>query len=291
MGYLSTAALYPRSPTVRTYWWDEVPNFGDQLTPYLLARYGVAALPAGPSDCDLVGIGSLLQTMPTGFSGTIWGSGSLTAEVPSLPRATIIGLRGELTRSALGGPEVIALGDPALLVARVLQRPYPRYDLGIVPNFAHKADRAITALAANDAGVRVKVIDPQQHPAKVVREIASCRAVVTSSLHGLIVADAYGVPAAWTLLEPTWDGADHKFLDHESVAMPSTSRRVDLSPTTSARTAAGWTQRANRRAVDHAIDQLHRSVPSLVAATPHRVASPWSLALHLPGLVRPGSQT
>ena len=59
-------------------------------------------------------------------------------------------------------------------------------------------------------------IDVRNGPDRVVREIASCAAVLSTSLHGLIVADAYDIPAAWATLAPDLMGGTFKFHDYES---------------------------------------------------------------------------
>ena len=52
--------------------------------------------------------------------------------------------------------------------------------------------------------------------------------ILSTSLHGLIVADSLGIPAVWSLPEPYVAGGDFKFRDHESVVCPVKSRRVNL---------------------------------------------------------------
>lgn len=54
--------------------------------------------------------------------------------------------------------------------------------------------------------------------------------MVTTSLHGLVTADSYGIPAVWTTLEPGLGGGDFKFRDYESVITPGRTRRIDFDP-------------------------------------------------------------
>ena len=41
----------------------------------------------------------------------------------------------------------------------------------------------------------------------------SCRRIVTGSLHGLVIADAYGIPSAWTRSKTAYGGY-YKFYDY-----------------------------------------------------------------------------
>lgn len=51
------------------------------------------------------------------------------------------------------------------------------------------------AFAASDPAFML--IDPRDAPEVVCHQIASCARILSSSLHGLIMADAYGVPNRW----------------------------------------------------------------------------------------------
>jgi hypothetical protein len=48
----------------------------------------------------------------------------------------------------------------------------------------------------------------------VVEAITACHAILSSSLHGLIVAEAYGVPAAWMTITDKVKGGGFKFCDY-----------------------------------------------------------------------------
>ena len=47
-----------------------------------------------------------------------------------------------------------------------------------------------------------------------MRAVKSCDLIVSSSLHGLICADAYGVPNEWIQLSDDLIGGNFKFRDH-----------------------------------------------------------------------------
>jgi hypothetical protein len=97
----------------------------------------------------------------------------------------------------------------------------------------------------------------------VVREIAACAAVLTTSLHGLIVADAYGIPAVWSTLAPDLIGGTFKFHDYESVVTPGSSRRMALEGVMSASAAIARARRADPSCVAESVERLGASVREL----------------------------
>ena len=63
----------------------------------------------------------------------------------------------------------------------------------------------------------IKAINPRDEPLKVVAEIGACRRIVTSSLHGMVVADAFGIPRRVEIsnvLRTETEGGDFKFRDY-----------------------------------------------------------------------------
>src|SRR5690606_15342448 len=84
-------------------------------------------------------------------------------------------------------------GDPALLLPRFHQ-PRPNTvasdRITIVPHYFHKE-----IFSSVDPGFHV--VDVARDPAVVVDEIATSRACISTSLHGVIVAHAFGVPWVW----------------------------------------------------------------------------------------------
>lgn len=244
------------------YWWDGHPNFGDALTPWVLARHGIVAVHTPLSEARAVGIGSLVDQLPQDFDGTIWGSGLLRDTEPRLPRARVLAVRGPLTRDRLGLGEDVVLGDPGLLVGRHVRRSVPHWQLGVVPHSLHHADIALERLG-RQSGVRV--IDVRSTPSVVMGQIARCGAILTTSLHGLIVADALEIPAAWTQREPILWGGDFKFRDYEAVVSPGVSREIQINITTSATDIVRACGPADREAASASIAGLEASIAQLPA--------------------------
>lgn len=247
---------------VGAHWWDGHPNFGDDMTPWVLPRYGVVPVHRRPSAARLAGVGSILEFLDPDFDGAIWGSGLMHDRPHPLPKAKVLAVRGHLTRERIGAPDGVALGDPGILAARLMRRPSPRWDVGLVPHGHHRSHDPFLALAES-AGLRVRLIDVHRTAARTVREIAACGAVVTTSLHGLVTADAFGVPAVWTTLEPPLTGGAFKFLDYESVITPGTSRYVAFDERMPLQELIGHASPAPRHTVAASCDALEAAIARL----------------------------
>lgn len=256
-----TPSLYPRVGVARAFWFDGIANFGDALTPWLLRHAGVVPIHSRPGSAELVGAGSILEMLPADFAGAIWGSGLLRDVHLTLPRAHLLAVRGQLTAARLGAPNTTVLGDPGLLVSRFLRRPRRRWRLGIVPHHMHENDRLWESIRAH-APTETHIINVRRGPTAVVNEIAACDHILSTSLHGLITADSFGIPAVWARREPDLWGGRFKFLDYESAATPGVTRETVLedgvvtqSDVISRTTAANATQ--VRSLQDGLLESLH----------------------------------
>lgn len=191
----------------RAFWWRGRPNFGDALAPVLLERFaGVRASWAPPEQADVVVIGSIATMLPPRFAGAVLGIGTARDVWVDLSRARVYALRGPLTAAAAGVARDVVLGDPGLLAGCLLDTwPDPVHELGVVP---HWQDRS---LAPRFPGALV--VDVGRPPLEVIAAIASCRRIVSSSLHGLVIADALGIPRRWETF-PRVQGGGFKFRDY-----------------------------------------------------------------------------
>lgn len=139
-------------------------------------------------------------------------------------------LRGELTRQRVekmtGKKLDIPTGDAGILADMLLcSLPEKSWDIGIVPHICDLKDPAVERLAA--AYENSKIINVKDDPLEVVREIAACRCVLSSSLHGLIVADSFGVPNMHLVFDERLKGDGFKFDDYYS-AYGLEHRQIDL---------------------------------------------------------------
>ena len=195
-------------------------NWGDKLNPYLIHK--LSGLPVANVG-QVVGwgdrpvqrvIGSSLALM--GPNDVIWGMGLIDSSVvPQHRTARIHAVRGPLTRARLlelgiDCPDVY--GDPAVLCPLFIRPEVePTIDVGVIHHFAEAV--ALPAARIADAA-SVRVIDIRGSISGVIEQILSCRVIVSSSLHGIIGAHAYGRPAYWLKASDLPVGDDLKYRDY-----------------------------------------------------------------------------
>jgi hypothetical protein len=217
----------------KAYWWTGVPNFGDALAPLLLEHFSDIDVEWDTvSRASIASIGSILEHIPPLWDGYILGSGKLM-EFSRLHlhtnTAKILAVRGPL--SARGVPGNFALGDPGILASELVGPQEKKWDLGIVPHWQDDqlAARFTSLIKPPHTCV---VISPQQDPLTVLRMIGSCRRIVTSSLHGMIVADSFGNIPRRVEICPKMekDGGDFKFRDYSASIQTKFETGVMIEP-------------------------------------------------------------
>lgn len=161
-------------------------------------------------------IGSILEA--ANENSIVWGSG-IIRENDFIKEAKFLAVRGPKTRKRLlelgyKVPEIY--GDPAILLSDVYPNKIePKYELGIIPHYVDY--ESIQTVFKDDASV--KVIDlTTTDVEKTLDEILECKAIISSSLHGVIVPHTYGIPALWVKFSDKLGGDNIKFFDYfESV--------------------------------------------------------------------------
>lgn len=201
-------------------------NFGDYLSPLLVEILSGRKVQYAPvQQADLMAVGSILgresKARRWGFLPRrmhIWGTGTGSERVHYSGRHYYHAVRGALTLSQIDGLRGSpVLGDPGLLAPWVLggrEKPVAKkIHVGIIPHYADQVEPAVAELLAAIPGSRlINVFSPVR---QVLEEIASCDFVLSSSMHGLIVADSFGVPNQWLLLS-RGRISEYKFADYYS---------------------------------------------------------------------------
>ena len=197
-------------------------NFGDKITPMLLKHFGVPVEWSPPEHAELIGVGSILEKVPDNFKGTIWTGGLMHESTHrEFPKARVLGVRGRLTLERLTCSNIgnVVLGDGGLLCDEFSPSiRKKKHALGIVPHFVDIHDPLVKALAESSSDIRV--IDVCAETSEVMRTVAECEHIISSSLHGLVLADSLGIPNRWLELNRGAEvvtGAGFKYRDYYSV--------------------------------------------------------------------------
>ena len=157
----------------------------------------------------------------------IWGTGFMNYKtqednIIQLRNTRFLSLRGNLSKCrverVIGKKLNIPTGDGGLLVDRWIGKiPPKKYRIGIIPHYKEKESPIVSEMR-NKYSDSV-IIDLGKKPIDVVKEIASCETILSSSLHGLIVADSFHIPNKHILLYPYGErmlGDGFKFADYYS---------------------------------------------------------------------------
>lgn len=197
----------------------ESPNWGDALSPVLCSL-----LSGKPVKKMLWGhqhryfaIGSILENANSRAevwgSGFVWPDGKFSETPPKIHAVRGPRTRARLLELGIECPEIY--GDPALLFPLFYNPEVERQcAVGIIPHFSDK-DTAWIKRQQAKADPKVRIIDVEGGIEEFVREVKSCELIVSSSLHGLICADAYGVPNIWIKLSDILWGGRFKFCDYQ----------------------------------------------------------------------------
>lgn len=175
---------------MRTYWDPDTKNFGDVLTPVILRHLGheLERVDRGVHG-KVLAIGSVMNALRPG--DVVWGTG-VQHDRRYQSTATFLAVRGPLTRSCIDGVTVPQVyGDPALLLPEVYNPEVEvAHRVGIMPHF-------VDATPARKRYPDALYIDVRGGWRRVVRQMKACERIITTSLHGVIAADAYGIPVTW----------------------------------------------------------------------------------------------
>jgi pyruvyltransferase len=214
--------------TIRLYWQGGDTgkiNFGDTIAPLILETITSRSVTfADPYNCDMIAIGSLLnkivrrrwkRLLRLNFQPiTVWGTGSLSSHALAQNfKLRPLAVRGPKTREAMGLPSSVPLGDPGLFVDRLAPRTTKFARWGIIPHIVDFDLPIIKALCERNRHTSlINLADPDV--VGIVAQIAACDFVISSSLHGIIAADALGIPNIRMSLSENIAGADWKFADY-----------------------------------------------------------------------------
>lgn len=233
----------------KLYWWKAEKNFGDYASFYLVSHLAKKQIKwAFPQTCihkdflnllraikhrkafrlssyvgyvypwdkALFAIGSILDF--ANRKTVVWGSGFREYD-SKYKKTKVLAVRGKLSLEKLPFNErgIVALGDPGLLLPLVYDRPLKqKFDVVIIPHFVDYS------YFKEKWGTKYAVVNVRTNDLEsVIDIIRQSKCVLSSSLHGLIFAHAYGVPALW-IKHGYVNSSDFKYYDYFSgVGIPA----------------------------------------------------------------------
>jgi len=170
-----------------------LPNFGDELGNAILLKLGYKTEWAPAHEADLFTTGPILQQankMAFKDGATVWGTGwagdrfDYSEDVAKkAKKMNILAVRGQLTANHLNTK--VPLGDPGLLASFFWPEKPKKFNIGLVKHYADNQPHELGQDIVIDAGSPADAVIPL---------ISSCDFILSSSLHGCIVAESYGIP-------------------------------------------------------------------------------------------------
>jgi hypothetical protein len=204
--------------TIRLWWHlnNGVNNFGDILNPYLVKM--ISGREPVRTEINRFGlrpvylvIGSVLNI--ANRNTIVWGSGIITRDAV-FSDSKFLAVRGPISGKRieeLGFRNPKIYGDPALLLPKYyLAKVQKKYKLGIIP---HIVDFEKVKGQVKDPDIKIISLD-NRDVTEVIDQINSCEVTISSSLHGIIVSHAYGIPSLWVKFSDGLYGDGVKFEDY-----------------------------------------------------------------------------
>lgn len=177
-------------------------NFGDALNKDVMEFLSGDSVLWSPLDkADYISVGSVIDIAEkSDFSGLILGCGvrDESIKLSRLNTSNIKAVRGYLSANIVNGDNSIAYGDPGLL-AREIYNPSKHIHGGkkplLIPHFnvlnSGDGRKKVKAIASEGWDVAFTNISAEA----MAEKIYNASFVASSSLHGIIFADSFGIPS------------------------------------------------------------------------------------------------
>jgi pyruvyltransferase len=222
---LQNYSSYQKNESILLKYYDFENNWGDKVNPYLVEKITGKKVVSSNSifnykhKPEILGVGSIITGDLSNY--IIWGSGIISEKTTVLNKPKeILALRGLNTLKKMEevGNGCDVFGDPVLLFPELIdgKKIEKKYKYGIVPHFKNKNSEGIKKIVELN-NPEIKIIDIQSEGVEqFVIDILSCENILSSSLHGLILAEAYGIPTCRVVFSEKILGGDFKFYDYYS---------------------------------------------------------------------------
>ena len=206
-------------------------NLGDVLSKEIFSfLFGIKVCKSDMMDAECCSIGSVLDRFleneknnNTYNTINIWGSGfieDVNSNLKFSGNLNFFAVRGFLTLEKLKNIQNknisnLTVGDPGILASLLIKQKSKKYKLGIIPHFIDYDNKIFKEINKNIKGS--KIINIVGNPIDKIKEISECEVIISTALHGIIVADSLGIPNMWCEVSNNVTGKGYKFRDYYSI--------------------------------------------------------------------------
>ena len=213
-------------PSIKLNWWirPSPGNMGDWLSPYIINKVTGCSVSYAPSEhSKVISLGSIGRYITDHH--TVWGTGISSAETELSKSARYIAVRGPYTALALknsGGKPPKVFGDPAIIMPDIYKSSrLPGNDYALVRHFVHQNCDLVVDEGVRD--INILISSPRDLEC-FIDQLHECRAIVTTSLHVLILCISYRIPCRLITISEkdrcvSGDGVKYKDF-YEGVGIP-----------------------------------------------------------------------
>ncbi len=233
---------------INLFYFNSVSNFGDILNLDILEKLSDHKIQHKCLEkADIVAIGSLLQAVVVPkikFKNKInrilrkplivYGTGFIedSTDKNALRSLDVRAVRGKNSLEKLSKLKYVkisknvAIGDPGLLASLLIDssKIEKKYDLGIIPHYVDAENPLLKKIKVKNS----IVLDIKQPPYILLSQMAQCKCIISSAMHGLIAADSLGIPNVRMILSDKITGGNYKYDDYYSAFGIKNHNRFDL---------------------------------------------------------------
>ena len=208
---------------VNLEYWDSVVNIGDQISKpiveWMLSRKGLQLDQEVNKTIHLMSVGSIIGCGY--FDATVWGSGIntpiaiyRTGRWRRIAHYDVRAVRGPLSKQVLESfgydCNNCVFGDPGVLMPFIYSPNSicKKYDISIIKHFKTVNSRE----NAENTSFHIINVDNADYK-NFIDNIVASKKIISSSLHGIILAEAYGVPAVFLNENGSMDREIIKYYD------------------------------------------------------------------------------
>lgn len=225
------------------FWWirPSPGNMGDWLSPYILSKTtNRSVYYSNTQESRIVALGSIAKFARD--NDFVWGSGISSEDTALSPKADYLAVRGPHTAIAVkksGGVAPEVFGDPGILMPSLFMPSTKRESgrFGLVRHFVHQD----CDIDIGDDIVDINIL--LSSPADIenfISQLNKCEAVVTTSLHVMILCISYNIPCRLIDIEGEsrsvhgdgikyrdfYEGVGLKYMPHVSIKKKISSQDI-----------------------------------------------------------------